>query len=540
MSVATSSSSGNAISSGGGPMLMKMDSVIEREDPSVDVVTLETPNLTSMIASNSATINSDFPSTAELMQKCLAVNPFELKFREANRRISQSSQNLFEQNGLVPASISLPTTGGITLLKLPSTLAHSPGIFSNINVLSADFDGENLKSADLSRLVQQVKDNGGLSSQNSRSGEDTGQAPRTADVLNAVLDMHSDRLSSINYLGGTGATLPSASSIAASLASSVMTVSSMMTPCTSASSAVEGSPSAMMCSPCSSSSTPPSLTPLITTNAALGTNAVSSSSTVTAAAISATQNTVPFVEQPAKKRLAVRPSIPISAASAAQIGQILPGSGSGVDESEVSALRPATTLQIPSDQWDPRDVKPIVRKKEPSIGQQYYDHEEIVYPQDRTQQQMDDRAPRSNESDVSPQSRGGRGRGRSSLTADLPPDERRVTILERNKAAAVRYRKRKKEEHDEMITRVHMLEQEKVALTTQNQVLRRELDRVSALLKAYEARCTCRMALGVGESIRADSPVEVDVLSPSNQHQDRSSYVPQQLMSTVYQKKLSK
>lgn len=44
----------------------------------------------------------------------------------------------------------------------------------------------------------------------------------------------------------------------------------------------------------------------------------------------------------------------------------------------------------------------------------------------------------------------------------MPPDERRMTILERNKAAAVRYRKRKKEEHDDMISRVHGLEQDKV------------------------------------------------------------------------------
>ena len=46
----------------------------------------------------------------------------------------------------------------------------------------------------------------------------------------------------------------------------------------------------------------------------------------------------------------------------------------------------------------------------------------------------------------------------------MPADERRMTILERNKAAAVRYRKRKKEEHDDMISRVHNLEQEKVSL----------------------------------------------------------------------------
>lgn len=86
----------------------------------------------------------------------------------------------------------------------------------------------------------------------------------------------------------------------------------------------------------------------------------------------------------------------------------------------------------------------------------------------------------------------------------MPPDERRMTILERNKAAAVRYRKRKKEEHDSMIGQVHALEQEKVErhvkqiynipspqvfLQTQNAVYKREIDRLTEMLKVRDARC---------------------------------------------------
>lgn len=560
MSVATSSSNNNGISTSGGPMLMKMDSVVERDDPSVDVVTLETPNLSSMIAANSASLTAEFPSTAELMQKCISVNPFEAKFREANRRISQGNQELLEQNGLVPATLSLPTTGGITLLKLPSSLAHSPSLFSNINVLSADLDGENL---DFARLVQQMKDNGGLSTQSSRVGDDTGQAPKTADVLNAVLDMHSDRLGTLNYLGGgnstssplgnSGGGIPSAASIAASLASAAASVSIPSTS-NSPGGGDGGSPSVLLAPSCSSSSVTSTLTPLLTTNTVSNNATPVSSSLIPPTVISAPQSIpVSSAQQHSmKKRLTVRSSAPPVGTAPTQVGtavgQML-GGGVVEDASGLNAVR-AEVLMPPAD-WDPRDVKPIIVRKNdrPTVqasGQQYFDHEEVVYPQQEGMQkvvnELPSQGPRSNESGLSPPtSRGGRGRGRASLTADLPPDERRVTILERNKAAAVRYRKRKKEEHDEMITRVHLLEQEKVALSTQNQVLRRELERVTALLKAHEARCVCRLG-NVNESMRAESPVDVDVLSPSNQQppQQTAAYMTQPLISALHPKKLPK
>ncbi|VDO18566.1 unnamed protein product [Heligmosomoides polygyrus] len=259
-----------------------------------------------------------------------------------------------EANGLVPATMSLPSTNGedsifassaFSLLKLPSSLSDSPGIFSNISILQTDADGvvnENLKTADISKLLLQVLG----SSQ---------QAPRTADVLNAVLDMHSDRLHTINYIN---------------------------------------KPDFSMFS---------SLTP--------------SGSAPNSAGI-------------------------LAAAAAAQCA---PSTSGGL-------LAPP-----------PRSVA------------------------------------------ISPV--------QSPRMKDQSGGDCRMTILERNKAAAVRYRKRKKEEHDDMITRVHTLEQEKVQLNgvfqTQNQVLRRELERVTALLREREARCVCLKGMPLSSDLRAESPVDV-------------------------------
>ena len=97
--------------------------------------------------------------------------------------------------------LNFPQTVLSSVLNLPPSISstHSPGIFSNINVLTADIEGEIRKTIDLSRKVQQVffeifceffrrfsfqlRENGLLSKQDDNQQLKT---PCTSDVLNAV------------------------------------------------------------------------------------------------------------------------------------------------------------------------------------------------------------------------------------------------------------------------------------------------------------------------------------------------------------------
>lgn len=392
-------------------------------DPTTSSFGLETPNPKLMFTP------LDLPTTAELMQRCLAVNPFEAKFREANQKISSGSMQP-NTSGANQSIEALEANGGMSfgggnhgsvsdlLLKIPqSTLQQSPGIFTNIQLLTTagDTEGttrENLKTADISKLL-------------SVAGDFSAQAPRTADVLNAVLDMHSDRLHTINYLNN------------------------------------KPDFSALLRSP--SSSAPNS--------ASILTNAI----------------TIPSTSMASGSMLLAPPKTVSSY------------------HSPVGVSQPPSTQKSPAEaNWDINGEKQI--KKEP----QYYGDEAMMLMErsnmsssgsDQDQSTLSSTPhPPSSTSTGNPVGRPqngtpGRGRGRGrSTTADMQPDERRNTILERNKAAAVRYRKRKKEEHDDMMGRVQAMEQEKnqlLAIQTQNQVLRRELERVTALLNERESRCVC-------------------------------------------------
>ncbi|CAI2349261.1 unnamed protein product [Caenorhabditis sp. 36 PRJEB53466] len=372
----------------------------------------------------------DLPTTAELMQRCLAVNPFEAKFREANQKISsgsmqpntsaanQSIEALEANGGLAPFCNT--TTGSMSelLLKIPqSTLQQSPGIFSNISILATAADGEgttreNLKTADISKLL-------------SVAGDFSAQAPRTADVLNAVLDMHSDRLHTINYLNNK----PDFSALLRSPSSSAPNSASILT-------------NAMILAP-------------------------STSGQQQSNNLLAPPKTVSSYHSPLGT---TTPST-----------QKSPASHSGTDGN-----------------WGDRGVDKQIKKEMP-----YFQDDAMMLMErnNMSSSGSDDQQTAgpsgNNTSSGNPVGRPqngtpGRGRGRGrSTTADMQPDERRNTILERNKAAAVRYRKRKKEEHDDMMGRVQAMEAEKNQLLTQNQVLRRELERLTALLTERESRCVC-------------------------------------------------
>jgi hypothetical protein len=95
----------------------------------------------------------DMPSTAEIIQKCLNVNPFDMKFREANMQINgQTPDQITEQR--IGGQSGLPITPNI-MLKLPSSIAQSPSIFSNM-LSAAEIEGKIRENLDFSRKVQQV------------------------------------------------------------------------------------------------------------------------------------------------------------------------------------------------------------------------------------------------------------------------------------------------------------------------------------------------------------------------------------------------
>ncbi|TKR67997.1 hypothetical protein L596_024053 [Steinernema carpocapsae] len=501
------------------------------DSSSVDVVSLETPQVIGAGLSPSvlnAAIGSTagFPTTPEL-KKYLTMNPFEIKFREANRRISQSSQELLEQNGLVPPTIAISSAGGVTMLKLPSSFSsQSPSLFPSLNVLSADIDpAEALKTADIAKLVQQMKESGSSLFTSRFSTEEAGnQTPRTADVLNAVLDMHNDRLSSINYLNASSNTAASVAAAAAAVAnaSCIATAPSSTLPST----LPQPIPSTLM-PPLPVPSIPKSVSPVPLRKASeIGPPVVQVpqlNSTVPSTVVPSMYPPLSLNTAPSDGNLLQPTTVDtagISPHSPLNMTQLKAAKPDGVISMNASGSQYPGVITSDSlaDHWNDHDVKPVIHKRSLDSlhsGTSYY-HDD--YGQKSKEDDSPNSLGMSNESQVS-STRAGRGRGRgASITTELPADERRLTILERNKAAAVRYRKRKKEEHDEMLGRVHVLEQDKVSLTTQNTVLRRELERVTALLKAREARCVCRAnQIMCAETGRSDSPI--DILSTPLQQQ---------------------
>uniref|UniRef100_A0A7E4VFJ6 BZIP domain-containing protein n=1 Tax=Panagrellus redivivus TaxID=6233 RepID=A0A7E4VFJ6_PANRE len=412
------------------------------------------------------------PSTAEIIQKCLAVNPFDVKFREANRRISQTQDDPGPGGDMAPPP--MPSSAGISMLKLQSQLSQSPTIFSNIGLLTA---------ADLD-LTRKLRESGFMNA--STEGNRT---PCTADVLNAVLDMNMNHQMA-NALAAANNQ---------SAANSMLTQTSQL-------------------------NTAPSIVPSTSMPEANGFNfQVPASSSKMMAPPSLQQPPPP----PASSASAQPPPVSMPPMSHPQIAPEISAAtntltslhaASSTPVSSVTGLpivlkteQPDSVLSIDTS-WE--DVKPDISgpptkrlATDPLIGhQQFYQSDGSPFSNGSSvssvansrQSEEPTKTTRKYHSRCTDGQTQRGGRGRRSTTSDMPPDERRQTILERNKAAAVRYRKRKKEEHDEMITRVNLLEQDKNSFArkfqTQNTVLRREVERLTELLKLRESRCVCHAA----------------------------------------------
>ncbi|KAI3411822.1 hypothetical protein GPALN_001885 [Globodera pallida] len=460
---------------------------------------------------SSLTPESQVPSTAEIIQKCLSVNPFDLKFREANlQNNGQGGQSGSDRS--IGNSCTLPTTSGLgSILNLPSTLSslsstHSPGIFSNINVLTADIEGELRKTIDLSRKVQQVNANFG----NGRelrcartvflSKQEDGQlkTPCTSDVLNAVLDMQ--------HINGNAAQHNALGNCTAGPSSPFISSTSLLAGLSGLKAALTGSvnPSGQECGPnqlVPTNSIPnfkvetdlahvatgcSSFTPVGIQGKTMSSPDLHAQSIISSLTPNSKQRHSPV--SPHEALLALQQascsstlSVPVNPCglnNSSFSAQSSPGGSGGSLRS--SALSPSslngsglTELIAPSrispmlsgnsgdDPWKIGDgTKQPICPPQISISQQspYAKGPDSVTSKtssDMSKESVHNIPPGGKEktrkytkfcigsadSQVS-STRG--GRGRRSIINEMLPDERRHTILERNKAAAVRYRKRKK------------------------------------------------------------------------------------------------
>jgi hypothetical protein len=427
------------------------------------------------------------PSTAEIIQKCLTVNPFELKFREANRRLSQSQDGL-DQNSLVAPSLTLPTSAGLSMLKLSSSLSQSPTIFSNINLLSADLD-----------FTRKLRESGFM---NTTKGEGN-RTPCTADVLNAVLDMNMNHPHM-------------AAAAAAAVGNSNNGISSI--PFSSAQSII------------TSTSMPPASTSMSEPNFAFPSSSGSSSSIK----MDTTPPAPPTIQIPSSLSMPMSQMSDISTQSASLTSLQPPVNiTTSFSTGHLSEMDKSDRMLNIDTNWE-QDIKPDISSLGPPIkrmateplSQNYCASEGSPFSNSSNVSRRSEepvKTTRKYHSRCTDGSAPRSGRGRRSITTEMPADERRQTILERNKAAAVRYRKRKKEEHDEMITRVNLLEQDKGSIVTQNAVLRREVERLTELLKLRDARCVCHAAANLpgsnSQSLLASLPPEPNEQQQQQQQQ---------------------